>query len=155
MSSNLYAQFDGTPMDSDDVDDLLETQGYGVISLCAEGDPYSVPVSFGYDGESVYFAFLDVGSDSRKIDAIEEGATARVLVTDVRGRFDWQSVAITGPVRPIDPGGAEWEEFMDTLVANGWFMRSFPRSEAIDSVQGWELQPGEIRGLERKEETVE
>ena len=155
MSANPYAQFTGTPMDDDEIDDLLETQGYGVVSLCRDGEPYSIPISFGYDGESVYFAFLEDSPDSRKIAAIEEGATARLLAMDVRGRFDWQSVSVTGPVRSIDPDDEEWEEFMDILIDNGWFMRSFERSESVESVQGWELVPDEIRGLERKEEVME
>lgn len=156
MSSNPYAHFSGVPMDSDEIDDLLTSQGYGILSLCREGEPYSIPVSFGYDGESVYFGLLEDRPQSTKLEYIEDGATARLLVMDIRERFDWQSVAVTGPVRAIDPEDeAEWDAFLETLEDNGWFMRSFERSDAVSAIRGWELETGEIRGLERKEEVYD
>jgi nitroimidazol reductase NimA-like FMN-containing flavoprotein (pyridoxamine 5'-phosphate oxidase superfamily) len=155
MSTNPYAQFQGTPMDDDDIEDLLVAAGYGIVSLCRDGDPYSIPISFGFDGDDVYFGFLEDTTEPRKMAFIAEGKTARLLVTDIRGRFDWQSVAVTGPVRSVDPEGDEWAHFLDTLEDNGWFMRSFEQSDAVQSIQGWRLEPDEIRGLQRKEETLE
>ena len=155
MSSNPYAHFSGVPMDSKDIDDLLVSQGYGILSLCQEGEPYSIPVSFGYDGEDVYLGLLADGQDSTKLEFIEHGVTVRLLVTDINGRFEWQSVAVTGPVRSIDPDSEEWDHFMDTLDDNAWFVRSFERSDAIDSIQGWELQIEELTGIERTEEVYD
>jgi nitroimidazol reductase NimA-like FMN-containing flavoprotein (pyridoxamine 5'-phosphate oxidase superfamily) len=155
MSQNLYAQFTGVPMAEDDIEALLEAQGYGIISLCADGEPYSIPVSFGYDGESVYFPFLVDDADATKTRFIEDGGTARLLVTDVRGRYDWQSVSITGTVRSVDPDADEWDHFLDTLVDNGWFMRGFERADSIETVQGWKLEQDERRGLERTEQPAE
>ena len=71
-------------MASDDIDDLLETQGYGILSMCGDGEPYSIPVSFGYDGECIYFGFLKQGDDSAKVAHISDGATVRPLITDSR-----------------------------------------------------------------------
>lgn len=142
-------------MDSDDVDRLLESQGYGIISLCADGEPYSIPVSFGYDGEYVYVPFLINEPDATKTRFISDGATARLLVTDVRDRFDWQSVSVTGTARSIDPGGDEWDRFLETLVDNGWFMRGFERADSVDSIQGWRIEIDELQGLERQEQPVE
>ena len=155
MSSNPYAHFSGIPMASDDIDDLLETQGYGILSLCGDGEPYSIPVSFGYDGERLYFGFLKQGADSAKVAHISDGATVRLLITDIRGRFEWQSVAVTGPVNRVHEEDDDWERFIETLTDNGWFMEAFERSDAIDSLQGWELDIDELQGLEQHEETYE
>jgi uncharacterized protein len=155
MSSNPYAQFTGVPMSSEDIDKLLVSQGYGIVSLCREGEPYSIPISFGYDGEHIYFGFLEDSPNPTKMEYIDEGVTARLLVTDIRGRFDWQSIAITGSVRSLDSESEEWEHFIDTLDDNGWFMRAFEQSNAIESIQGWELQIDELQGIERKEEVYE
>jgi hypothetical protein len=155
MSQNLYAQFTGVPMAEDDIDELLRTRGYGIIALCADGEPYSIPVSFGYDGESVYVPFLLESGESTKAEFIEDGATARLLVTDIRGRFDWQSVSITGPARSIDPEDEEWDHFLDTLEENAWFMRSFERADSLESIQGWTIEAEDLRGLERKEQPSE
>jgi|AntRauTorckE6833_2_1112554.scaffolds.fasta_scaffold02034_6 hypothetical protein len=155
MSQNLYAQFSGTPMSQDEIDRLLEEQGYGILSLCDEGTPYSVPLSFGYDGESVALLFLSEGPQSTKADAISEGAIARLLVTNIRGRFDWQSVAVTGPVHSVDPDSEAFEQFIATLDDNGWFISGFERADSLDSTQGWRLDPEEVRGLERTEQPSE
>jgi len=155
MSTNPYAQFSGVPMDSEEIDDLLESQGYGILSLCRDGDPYSIPISFGYDGEHVYFGLLEDSPEPTKFEFAEDGATFRLLVTDIRGRFDWQSVAVTGPAEKLDPDGEEWEHFIDTLDDNAWFMRAFGQSDSIGSIQGWKLRIAELRGLERKEEVYD
>lgn len=155
MSSNPYSQFTGVPMSSRDIDKLLKSRGYGIISLCRDGEPYSIPLSFGYDGERVYFGFIEDSPDPTKMAFIEDGATARLLVTDVRGRFDWRSIAITGTVRSVDEEGERWEHLLDVLDDNAWFMRSFEQSEAVESIQGWELEITDLQGLERKEEVYE
>ena len=155
MSQNLYAQFSGTPMSRDDIDRLLRTQGYGIVSLCDDGTPYSVPLSFGYDGEAVYLPFLSESPESTKADYIVEGSTVRLLATDITGRFDWQSVSVTGPVHAIDPDGEEWQQFIATLDDNGWFTSGFERADSLESIQGWRLDPEEIRGLERTEQPNE
>ncbi|WP_185903227.1 pyridoxamine 5'-phosphate oxidase family protein [Halonotius terrestris] len=131
-------------MSSNDIDDLLTSQGYGILSLCREGTPYSIPISFGYDGEDIYFGLLEDGPEPTKFAFIDDGATARLLVTDIRGRFDWRSIAITGPVEELDPDDPDWEHFIDTLAENAWFMRAFEHSDAIESIQGWKLQTDEL-----------
>jgi hypothetical protein len=155
MSSNPYSQFTGVPMREKDIADLLRSQGYGIVSLCRDGEPYSIPISFGYDGEAVYFGFLEDGPEPAKMAYISEGATARLLVTDIRGRFDWRSVAVSGPVHRVDPEGDDWDHLLGTLEDNAWFMRSFEASDAVESIQGWELEIEELEGFERTEEVYE
>lgn len=38
-----------------EIDSLLEAVGYGFLGLASEGDPYVIPMSFGYDGGDLYF----------------------------------------------------------------------------------------------------
>lgn len=155
MSSNPYAHFSGVPMNSKDIDTLLVSQGHGVLSLCRDGDPYSIPISFGYDGDHAYFGLLEDSPDPTKFEFIDDGATVRLLVTDIRDRFEWQSVAITGPAEELDHEGDEWKHFLETMDDNGWFMRAIERSDAIESIRGWKLRPDDLRGLERKEEVYD
>lgn len=155
MSSNPYSQFTGVPMSSDDIDALLTSEGYGILSLARDDEPYSIPVSFGYDGESIYLGLLETNPNPTKMEFIADGATARLLITDINDRFDWRSIAITGPVRSIDRGTEQWEHLLDTLDDNAWFMRAFERADSIESIQGWELEIRDLTGLERKEESYE
>jgi hypothetical protein len=170
MATEPFGQWRGTEMDENDVDELLNSAGWGVLSLARDDEPYSIPVSFGYDGESVFFAFVRASPPNTKFDFIEDGATARLLVTDVRDTYDWQSVAVTGPVRAVrrreDLGGEdllseiddrpdrrterhrEWAVLLDTLDENEWFSSEYERAEPVSELQGWWLDPDEIHGVE-------
>ena len=122
--------------------------------MCGDGTPYSIPVSFGYDGECIYLGFLKQGDDSAKVAHISDGATVRPLITDSRAGLTHRAS------RSRDRSGGfmrddDWEGFIETLTDNGWFMTAFERSDAVDSLQGWELSIEELQGLEQAEETYE
>ncbi|ERH00411.1 MAG: hypothetical protein J07HN6_02030 [Halonotius sp. J07HN6] len=123
--------------------------------MCGDETPYSTPALLGSDNDRVYSGFLKQWEDPPKVTNKSNGATVRLLITDIRGRFDWQSVAITGPVRRLHRQDDDWEGFIETLTDNGWFMEAFERSDAVDSLQGWELAIEELQGLEQAEETYE
>ncbi|SEN03368.1 Pyridoxamine 5'-phosphate oxidase [Halorientalis persicus] len=148
MTMDTTGQWMGTPMDQRDIDDLLEASGYGILSLASDDEPYSLPISFGYDGSDVYFVFLEDSPDGRKFDFVEEGGTARLLVTDIGSRFDWQSIAVTGPVRRVPTDSKDWDRLVETLEDNAWFSSDFQRAGDIEEMYGFRLEPDEVRGLE-------
>ncbi|WP_136716272.1 pyridoxamine 5'-phosphate oxidase family protein [Halorientalis salina] len=151
MTMDTTGQWMGTPMDARTVDDLLEAHGWAVLSLARDDEPYSIPISFGYDSEDVYFVFLEDSPDGRKFEFIDEGASVRLLVTDIGGRFDWQSIAVTGNARRIDHDTDDWTHLMDTLDDNAWFSSDFERADSLEAMHGWRLDVDEVRGLEVKE----
>lgn len=170
MTTDPYGQWMGTPMDDDDIDDLLGAAGWGILSLADGDEPYSIPISFGYDGEEIYFALIRADPPNRKFEFITDGATARLLVTDIRAKYDWRSVAVTGSVRAIertdDLGGEGllpevdrkpdqttersdgWGVLLDILEENPWFSSEYERAEPVAALQGWRLEADDIRGVE-------
>lgn len=82
-------------LSADAIDRLLHDHGVGVLSLARGGDTYGFPVSFGYDGDALYFN-LAAAPDSQKIAFIDttETATLTVFETDpvqsviIQGRFE-------------------------------------------------------------------
>lgn len=150
MGRDRSTQFVQTSLGEEDIDAVLESQGYGVVSLCEDGDPYSIPVSFGYDGEHVYFPFLITGDEATKTEFIEEGTVVRLLITEVRDLFNWRSVTVTDRVASVDPDGSEWDHFIDVLVQHDWFKPGFEEASAIESIQGWKLGLDDCHGMERK-----
>jgi len=147
MTQDTYGQWMGTPMDRRDIDALLRSEGWGVLSLASGDEPYSLPISFGWDGERVYFAFLVDSPTSRKTEFVADDRTGRLLVTDVDGRFDWESVAVTGPLRSLERDTDGWTAMMDALEDNAWFSPEFERSSTVGEIHGWRLRPEELRGL--------
>jgi len=83
-----------------EVDDLLYDSGTGVLSLQSESDdapPYPVPLSFGYDGDALYF---HSGGEGRKRQLVTERQPASFVVYNDVGDA-WQSVIVTGPLSKV------------------------------------------------------
>lgn len=148
MPMETYGQWMGTPMSDRDIDRLLSATGWGVLSLADGDDPYSIPVSFGYDDGVVYLALIRDSPSNTKFDYVADGKTARLLVTDVGGRFDWQSIAVTGAVERIERDDGGWDEALGVLDDNAWFSTDFERASGIEAVTVWRLDPATVRGLE-------
>lgn len=146
MTADPYAQWMGEPMADDDVEALLTVADHGVLGLADGDEPYTIPVSFGYDDGDVFFAFVRAGPDSEKAEFIREGKTARLLVTDIKARFDWQSVAVTGPVETVNLTDANWSRLVDALANNPWFSTAFEDDERVEGVAGWRLVPELVEG---------
>lgn len=152
MPTESYGQWMGTPMDSRDIDRMLTDSGWGVLSLADGDSPYSIPVSFGYDGEDVFLALIRDSPENTKFEFIDDGQQARLLVTDIGGRFDWQSIGVTGRVRSLDRDSDEWDHAVETLDDNAWFSADFERAEGIEEITAWRLDVDEVRGLEVRED---
>ena len=148
MPIETYGQWMGTPMSDRDVDRLLDATGWGILSLAEDDRPYSLPVSFGYDGGVVYLALIRDSPENTKFEFVEDGKTARLLVTDVGDRFDWQSIAVTGQVERLERDGRGWDEAVAALDDNAWFSTDFERASGIEEITVWRLDPDEVRGLE-------
>jgi nitroimidazol reductase NimA-like FMN-containing flavoprotein (pyridoxamine 5'-phosphate oxidase superfamily) len=81
----------------EDCDSLLYESGVGVLALTDGGEAYSIPESFGYDGETVYFQFVNT-SESKKISFLETTETATFTVYTEQPA---QSVLVQGSVEPV------------------------------------------------------
>ena len=91
-----------TRMTRSEIDELLGTGGVGVISFADGDEPYSIPVSYGYDADSegiyVRFGFAD---ESRKRRFVGEDKTASLVVT-AEDRAGWRSVVARGPLSSVN-----------------------------------------------------
>ncbi|MFC6974948.1 pyridoxamine 5'-phosphate oxidase family protein [Halomicroarcula sp. GCM10025709] len=119
-----------TRMDEDAIEAFLESQRVGVLGLPAEDAPYMVPISYGYDGEALYFTFVG-GPDSRKRQLVDRAETAGFLVYDVRSMFNWESVVLTG--RPEAVPESELAD-LETVLEGAWRPEVFERAIASDDI---------------------
>lgn len=152
MTTENYGQWMGTPMDDRDIDRLLTDSGWGVLSLAEGDEPYSIPVSFGYDGDDVFLALIRDSPDNTKFEFIDDGQRARLLVTDIDGRFDWQSIGVTGTARALDRDSGERRHAVEALDDNAWFSTDFERADGIEAITLFRLEIDELRGLEVRED---
>ncbi len=123
-------------LSDEEVVEVLEGESVGVLSMCDEGEPYAVPMSFGYHDGDIYFEFGKI-EEGRKFEVIERSpratltayaldrsrwgdATANILPTG----FAWVSVVATGDVEKVEEPS---EEAMESVFearrpspANPW-----------------------------------
>ncbi|QIB73163.1 pyridoxamine 5'-phosphate oxidase family protein [Halogeometricum borinquense] len=142
-----FEPIQGNPMTDEEVDAFLREHGVGVLALTDGERAYGVPISFGYDGENLYFVFLR-GETSRKEEFAEKTAEATLTVFDVAGRYEWQSVIVSGTIRPVEDD--EWDAVVSAMEANAWFPSLFSESEPMRGIGGWTLDIAEATGLRNR-----
>jgi len=98
---------------------VLERQRLCVVSVVDDGEPYAVPVFYGFDGQTL---FLGV-AEGRKTRALDVSAAVYIVVTEVGPGDAWRSVAIAGRARTL-VDAAERQAAIDVLVAHNRRVRS-------------------------------
>jgi len=134
----------GVEMTRETAGEILSREGYGVLSLADDGIAHSLPMSFGYDGDRLYFVFLQSTADSRKAWYAERTARASFTVVAARGKHDWESVVVSGPLDPVEDD--EWPAMRAALEDNAWFPSLFSEAEPMTDVRGWSLLIESISG---------
>ncbi len=79
------------------------------LACCLEGQPYVIPISFGYDGKTVYFHTARAGKKNEIF--LENPRVCLAFETDIKlisdqenacgWTFDFQSVIATGEIKEI------------------------------------------------------
>ncbi len=109
----------GGAMSEAALDRLLTDQGVGVLSLSADGEPYGVPLSFGYDApDRLYFLFVGHSETGRKVRFAEATSEASFLVVDIRADGGWQSAVVQGSLERITP--PEWDAAREAMADNAY-----------------------------------
>lgn len=147
MTVDPFDQWIGEEMTDDEIDALLDSAGWGILSMADDDEVYSLPISFGFTGEEIYFAFIRRSPSDRKFEYITDGKTVRLMVTDVNSRVDWRSVSLSGPVTSIERGSNEWTEMLDSLEDNAWFSSDFRLAAMNHGLQGFRFTPTERNGM--------
>lgn len=147
MPVDPFDQWLGDEMAQEEIDTLLDSAGWGILSMAQDDEVYSLPISFGYTGDEIYFAFIRQTPSDKKFEYISDGQSVQLLVTDVKSRLEWQTVAVSGPVRSIERGGDEWTDMLDALEDNAWFSSDFKLATMSHGLQGFRLIPEEKQGM--------
>ena len=92
---------------------VLERQRLCVVSVVDDGEPYAVPVFYGFDGQTLYLGV----AEGRKTRALDVSARVYIVVTEVGPGDAWRSVAIAGRARTLIDA-AERQAAIDVLVAH-------------------------------------
>ncbi|WP_128477419.1 pyridoxamine 5'-phosphate oxidase family protein [Halorussus pelagicus] len=108
-------------MNSDAASAFLERKGWGCLTLAEGGNAYSLPMSFGYDGEGTAYFHLQTDERGEKMAYLDATESATLLVPEVRPP-DWTSVMVRGPIERVPE--AEVEDAYAAFAGNAWFPAS-------------------------------
>lgn len=117
MTIQTLAKMGVERLEAGEIAAVLHDRDVGVLGLPAEGAPYMVPLSFGFDGDrTLFFAFV-IGDESRKAALASGGGPARFLVYEVSSATEWRSVLATGQIEevPVD----DWDTALE-ITDDAW-----------------------------------
>jgi hypothetical protein len=139
-----YHALMGTEMDEAEIDALLTETGVGVLSMSAEGVPYGVPMSFGYDGDALYFVFLGGSSDLRKETYAAQSSVASFAAFDVDPDGSWRSAVVAGPIDRVSAG--EWDAAREAMAENAYRATHLTEREFESDPNVWALDARDRSG---------
>lgn len=87
------------PMDGEEISSFLASRSVGILGLQGEGAPVLRPMSYGYDGTSLYLRYV-IGANSTK-QRRSGDAAASFLVYSAETPFNWRSVLVTGTLSVV------------------------------------------------------
>jgi nitroimidazol reductase NimA-like FMN-containing flavoprotein (pyridoxamine 5'-phosphate oxidase superfamily) len=132
-------------LDESEIDDVLREVGVGVLSMSADGMPYGVPLSFGYDGtDRLYFIFLGATTELRKETYAEQSEVANFTTFDINPDGSWRSVIVTGPLDRITID--EWETAQEAMADNAYQSNLLAEHELQENPNVWALETREQSG---------
>jgi len=129
----------GIEMNNAGIDEVLTETGIGVLSMSEGGEPYGVPLSFGYDGnDRLYFVFLGASTELRKEAYAEQASVASFTTFDVDPDGSWRSVIVAGPLDRITID--EWDVAREALADNAYRSNLFSDHEIQENPNVWALE---------------
>jgi nitroimidazol reductase NimA-like FMN-containing flavoprotein (pyridoxamine 5'-phosphate oxidase superfamily) len=137
--SSEYRPLLGSELDDSGIDDVLTEVGVGVLSMTADGVPYGVPLSFGYDGtDTVYFVFLGPSTDLRKETYAAVSDVANFTTFEIDPDGSWRSVIVSGPLERITVD--EWDAAREALADNAYQSNLLSEYELQENPNVWGLE---------------
>ena len=134
----------GLELDDSAIDEVLRETGVGVLSMSADGVPYGVPLSFGYDGDNLYFVFLGATADLRKETYAEQSDEASFTAVDVDPDGAWRSVIVSGALDRITP--ERWDAAREAMLDNAYQSDLLAEHELQENPNVWVLDVRERSG---------
>ena len=140
-----------TEMTPAEVDAFLGRVQTGTLSFAREGDPYAIPISYGYDAtDRIFYLRLVSTPDSTKRAFLGSSPNATLVVYEgsenTAGESTYQSVVATGTLVDIEPS----EMNVDQIEQYGKARRPLFEIWAADrkdlDIQLYEFRPDEMTG---------
>lgn len=136
-------------MSDEQIDAFLGRNETGVLSLARDGEPYSIPVSYGYEADSrqVYLRLVSApGSQKRAFLGADPSATLVVYDSAETDETTYRSVVVSGSLRQVDPDALSVEQVQQYGDARRPLFEVWGEEKADLDIRLYELVPTELTG---------
>lgn len=137
-----------TEMSAVEIDEFLSGTETGVLALADSGQPYSIPISYGYDADSETFYMRLVSTpDSDKRQFLSSEPRARLVIyeeNDPQTRY--RSVVANGTLEQIDPNEMSVEEIEQYGEARRPLFEIWGQGKDELDIKLYRLNPDELTG---------
>lgn len=136
-----------TGMSDDQIDAFLGGHETGVLSLARDDEPYSIPVSYGYDATTQTFYMRLVSTpDSEKRAFLESSPECRMVIYANEDEATYRSVIATGVLEQISPDQLSLEQIEQYGNAQRPLFEIWGQDRDELDIQLFEFSPTELSG---------
>lgn len=144
------AHAEETEMNDGEIDDFLGRHETGVLSLARENEPYSIPISYGYDGtDRTFYMRLVSTPDSEKRRFLASSPHARLVVYDEEAessKTTYRSVIATGTFEEIPADELTVEHIKQYGAAKRPLFEIWAESKRDLNIKLYEFEPADLSG---------
>jgi nitroimidazol reductase NimA-like FMN-containing flavoprotein (pyridoxamine 5'-phosphate oxidase superfamily) len=135
-----------TEMTDTEIDDFLGRHETGVLSLARTDEPYSIPISYGYDDDDREFYMRLVSTpESEKRQFLESAPKARLVVYD-EAASTYRSVIATGDLESIEPAELTPEQIAQYGDAKRPLFEIWAEGKDALNIELYRLAPATLEG---------
>jgi nitroimidazol reductase NimA-like FMN-containing flavoprotein (pyridoxamine 5'-phosphate oxidase superfamily) len=137
-----------TEMSPSEIDEFLSTHETGVLSLARDGEPYSIPISYGFDASRrVFYMRLVATPESEKRTFLASGPDARLVIYDENeARTTYQSVVASGTLEELDPESLSIEDIEQYGKARRPLFEIWGKGKDELDIKLYQFQPDILSG---------
>ncbi|ELZ28034.1 pyridoxamine 5'-phosphate oxidase-like FMN-binding protein [Halogeometricum pallidum JCM 14848] len=139
-----------TEMSDSEVDEFLGRHETGVLSLARSNEPYSIPISYGYNADArTFFVRLVSTPESEKRQFLSSSPQARIVVyeeSESNPTSTYRSVVGTGALEEISPSDLTVEHIEQYGNAKRPLFEIWGQSKKDLNIQLYTLNPDELSG---------
>ena len=135
-----------TEMTDAEIDDFLSRHETGVLSLARRGEPYAIPISYGYDDDKREFYMRMVSMpESEKRQFLESSPQARLVVYD-EAESSYRSIIATGDLESIEPAALTPDEIAQYGEAKRPLFELWAEGKDALNIELYRLEPTTLNG---------
>jgi nitroimidazol reductase NimA-like FMN-containing flavoprotein (pyridoxamine 5'-phosphate oxidase superfamily) len=137
-----------TEMGRAEIDEFVGSRETGVLTLAKDDEPYSIPISYGYDAsDGTFYMRLVSTPESEKREFLNSSPDIRLVIYDgTDDRTLYRSVVADGTLEELDPAELSVDQIEQYGEAKRPLFEIWGKGRDELDIKLYKFQPEEIEG---------